>query len=170
MILESMGFIWSSREAHWYRFYNRLKQYSQPNGNLQVKRSEDLQLYNWTDHQRKLYKRGDLPLEKETMLTDFGFRFNPQEYIWWGYYDKLCEYREKYGDTLVPTGDYEDDQGLSAWVARQQAQYRDKQLAEERIKALSDIGFAWDAQRESWDNFYDQLCQFYEEHNHTRVP
>ena len=170
MILESIGFIWSSREAHWYRFYNRLKQYQEVNGNLQVKRSEDLQLYNWTDHQRKVYKRGDLPLEKETMLRDTGFRFNPQEYIWWGYYDKLCEYREKHGDTLVPTGDYEDDQGLSTWVARQRAQYRDEQLSEERINALNDIGFAWDAQRESWDNFYDQLCQFYKQHNHTRVP
>jgi hypothetical protein len=171
LMLESMGFIWSGREAQWQRFFNRLKQYGKDNdGNLQVKRSEDLQLYNWTDYQRKMYKRGELPSDKEDQLREIGFLFNPYEFTWWEYYERLCQYREKHGDTLVPTGEYEDDQGLSTWVARQRVYYHDGQLSDDRIKALNDIGFTWDAQRQSWDKYYIQLCEYYEQHNNTRVP
>jgi len=59
---------------------------------------------------------------------------------------------------------------LGQWVARQRRLYHGDSFPDARIDALNDIRFSWDPDADSWENYYAQLCEFYQKHNHTRVP
>ena len=103
LTLESMGFMWSDREAQWQRSFNRLEAYGKANkGSLLVDKAENYQLWRWADQQRKEYQKGKLVQERQDLLDDIGFIFDVHEAKWWGFYEKLCEYKEEYGDTVVP--------------------------------------------------------------------
>jgi hypothetical protein len=167
IILESLGFMWSCREAQWQRNFNRLERYRQHNGgSVRVTKHEDPQLWHWMDHQRKTHRRGKLSSDKEGLLRELGFVFDPQVAAWWNYFERLLDYKDRHGDTLVPvtSGD------LGSWVARQRSNHNDGQLEGYRIDALNEIGFSWKAQEDSWEKNYEELCKFYEEYGHTRVP
>lgn len=65
--------------------------------------------------------------------------------------NELIEYRNKYGDTLVPKR-YAENPALGNWVNKQRAQYQKFcaneapcSMTEEKVKILDDIGFCWDA-------------------------
>ena len=61
---------------------------------------------------------------------------------------ELKKYKEKYGDTLVPSI-YEDNPKLGTWVHHQRRQYKKFRegkpchITEERIQALESLGFVW---------------------------
>eukprot|EP00980_Cylindrotheca_fusiformis_P008888 scaffold1900_cov123-Cylindrotheca_fusiformis.AAC.14 len=170
VLLESLGFMWSDREAQWQRNFNRLEKYAKENnGDLNVDKQEDHQLAGWVEKQRKEYQRGNLSEERANLLKDLNFVFDIREAKWWEYYSKLQKYRQRYGDTLVPA-DYEHDPQLGNWVSRQRQRRNANELPDDRVKALEEIDFSWDVLNDTWDKNYAELCQFFEEHGHTRVP
>jgi hypothetical protein len=172
-ILQSMGFMWSCREAQWQRNFNRLEQHGQQNeGNLRVSQKDDPRLFEWLCLQRKAFQKGKLAPERESLLREIGFVFDPQEASWWNNYELLCQYKDKHGDTLVPTTNTTvgTTSSLGRWVARQRHFYQIDQLEEHRIKALNEIGFVWDVPSTAWDVQFAQLQDFFKLHGHTRVP
>jgi hypothetical protein len=170
LMLESMGFVWSSREAQWMRWVFWYQQHQEA-----LKRGERIdpkkerQLAMWVDMQRKIFKRGDLHPEREQVLNQIGFVFDAQESKWLEMYEKLEEYKRKNGHTMVPTM-YSEDPSLGSWVARQRVLYNANQLESHRLKALETLGFSWDPNGETWDKFYQQLCDYHAKHGHIRVP
>lgn len=168
-ILESMGFLWSCREAQWQRSFNRLEEYFRKNGHMRLHRERDPQLWTWTDQQRKVYQKNKLSPEREALLRGIGFLLDPNEFQWWENYQLLIEYRDEHGDTLVPAN-YEKDPYFGKWVARQRRLYHINQVPEDRIHALNEAGFVWAARQDAWEKHYEELCDFYKENNHTRVP
>lgn len=174
-MLESIGFMWSCREAQWQRFFNKLEQTyrSQEERNLfTINHQDNPQLYTWVEQQRKTYKKGTMPEEREMLLREIDFLFDPIETRWWENYRNLCRYYEEHGNTMVPLllDDDENPNYLGQWVARQRRFYRTASIRDDRITALNDLGFSWDPEAEAWENYYNQLCDFYREHHHTRVP
>ena len=174
MILESIGFIWSCREAKWQRYFNKLEKIygSQEEGNLFIlKEQDDPQLYAWTEQQRKAFRKGTMPMERENLLRTINFVFDPNEAKWWQKYRDLCKYHDEHQSTMVPLVDEDENPNyLGQWVTRQRRLYHDDSLGEDRIQALNDINFSWDPEAESWEKYYNQLCDFHRKHNHTRVP
>jgi hypothetical protein len=172
IILESIGFMWSCRESQWQRSFNKLELYGKRNGgNLTIRIQDDLQMYTWIEQQRKAYKKGLMSIEREDLLKEIEFVFDPKDAKWWINHENLCLYHEEHGDTLVPLIDDEGNPNyLGQWVARQRRLYHNGALMDGRIKALNNIVFSWEPDAESWDRYYTQLCNFYKEHNHTRVP
>jgi len=174
IILESIGFMWSCREAQWQRSFNKLEQScrSHKEGNLfRIKEQDNPKLYTWIDQQRKAYKKGIMPIERENLLREINFVFDPNDTRWWENYRKLCRFYEQHGDAMVPLlDDDENPNYLGQWVARQRRMYHSDSLRDDSRNALNDLGFSWDPEAESWENYYNQLCEFHREHNHTRVP
>jgi hypothetical protein len=174
-MLESIGFMWSSREAQWQRFFNQLEQtyVSQEEGNLfTINREDNPRLFTWVEQQRKTYKKRNMSEEREMLLREIGFLFDPIEARWWENYRNLCRYYEEHGNTMVPLllDDDENPNYLGQWVARQRRVYRSGSIGDDRITALNNLGFSWDPEAETWENHYNQLCDFHREHHHTRVP
>lgn len=136
---------------------------------MNVDESQDPQLKRWVDKQRKEYQNGNLSQERTALLEDLNFVFDVHDAKWWDFHSKLVAYQDLNGDTLVPA-DYPADPPLGNWVARQRRRYSANELQKDRIKALEDIGFSWEVLNDNWDKYYAQLCEFYVEHGHTRVP
>ena len=172
IVLESIGFMWSCRESQWQRSFNKLELYGKLHGgNLTIRIQDDHQMYTWIEQQRKAYKKGLMSIGREDLLKEIEFVFDPKDAKWWTNHENLCLYHEEHGDTLVPLIDDEGNPNyLGQWVARQRRRYHNGALMDGRVKALNNIGFSWDPDAESWDRYYAQLCNFYREQNHTRVP
>lgn len=74
-----------------------------------------------------------------------------KKFSWFDRLHQLIEYKEKYGDTLVPKR-YEKNPSLGNWVNKQRQQYRKFWAKEtpcslnaEKVAMLNEIGFCWDA-------------------------
>eukprot|EP00934_Nitzschia_sp_Nitz4_P007809 Nitzschia sp. Nitz4//scaffold128_size63911//55204//56814//NITZ4_006233-RA/size63911-processed-gene-0.122-mRNA-1//1//CDS//3329534874//7799//frame0 len=169
LLLESMGFMWSDREAQWQRAFNRLEAYHQKHGTLEVDKHEDPQLWNWVDQQRKAYAKDKLSEDRTRLLKEIGFVFELQEAAWQNYFEKLQQYIDEHGDARPPTHN-EQDPSFGAWIARQRVLYQTGQLSDKRIDALESVGFSWNVHDETWDEYYAELVEFHEQHGHTRVP
>jgi len=168
VMLESLGFMWSDREAQWQRNFNRLEKYAlENNGSHEVKDSEP-QLAVWIGKQRKEFQQGKMLQTRADLLEDLDFVFNLRDAKWWEFYEKLLAHKEQFGDTMVPA-EYDDDPQLGHWVSRQR-QRKQAGLQEDRIQALDDIGFSWDVLSDTWDKNYADLCEFFNDNGHTRVP
>ncbi len=168
-MLESIGFMWSEREARWQRSFNRLVKYNAYYKTTNVEKKEDPQLWSWAAAQRKAYQQRKLSKARINLLEGVGFVFDLQEASWWNYFEQICDFAKKNGSPDVPTQS-KDHPSLGAWVARQRRQYLGGELSNERIKALESIGFLWDVHEKRWDQYYNELVTFHREHGHTRVP
>jgi hypothetical protein len=170
LFLETMGFMWSEREAGWQRNFNRLEHHIKShNGRSEVDREENLHLASWVDQQRRAYKSDKMSLEREQLLHEVGFHFDPHVARWNENLDKLCRYREEHGDAMVPA-EYDEDPSFGSWISRQRRIHSDGELPEHRIQALEEVGFSWDLHQDTWNRFYEQLRAFHAKHGHTRVP
>ena len=98
-----------------------------------------------------------------------------QDTKWLVFYDELRQYREEYGDCIVPRG-FTFDPRLASWVAEQRKQYKLRQdgknssITPKRIELLNEIGFAWNAQEAAWERHLTDLKGFKEEFGDCLVP
>jgi len=78
---------------------------------------------------------------------------------------ELIEYREKYGDTLVPV-EFADNPQLGSWVDTQRQNYKlymqgkKSSLNEERIQSLEKEGMVWDVHDLLWEKRYQELVEY----------
>ena len=93
-------------------------------------------------------------------------------------FERLKEYKEEYGDCLVPKR-YADDPKLGLWVSRQRRiSTLDDKTKKERRDKLNSIGFVWsvrEAGRSSkldkkWNDKFERLVQYKQEHGDCLVP
>lgn len=103
-------------------------------------------------------------------------KYGPRHIEQWNMrFQELVEFQKKHGHCLVPMYDHASPK-LSNWVKRQRNQYRLKvegkhsTLCDKRQKALEDLGFVWDSHAACWEERYKELCQFYRENGHSKVP
>jgi len=100
---------------------------------------------------------------------------NRQMAQWHKRFQELVAFQAQHGHCVVPMQGYESPE-LSNWVKRQRCQYRRKMegkrhtLCDRRQRALEDLGFVWDFRSTNWNERYQELCQFWEENGHSKVP
>jgi Helicase associated domain len=92
----------------------------------------------FADRQRALRKAGKLLKERETLLNEIGFPWNPHDEIWKEMLEQLCE--------SIKTGTPPDKRLLS-WMRNQRTKVANGLLSEDRIKRLNDVGFYWNLSR-----------------------
>jgi hypothetical protein len=83
---------------------------------------------------------------------------------------------EGHGHCVIPH-DYPSNQVLSRWAKRQRYQYKlyeagskKSSMTVERIEALEELGFCWDAHKSLWTDRFEELKKFVKEHGHADVP
>jgi hypothetical protein len=96
-------------------------------------------------HQRVLYKRNQLDVEKTRLLEDVpGWTWNPGDDRWESGFQYLLEYIELNGTSCVPQKFRTDGFGLGTWVNKQRQRYRKGNLERARADRLSLLpGWTW---------------------------
>lgn len=87
--------------------------------------------------------------------------------------EELKQFKEVHGHCNVSQNSKEHDK-LGRWVKANREKYNTKQLAQNRIDRLNEIGFCWRAQRGGpalgWDAQFEELVEYIASHGHANVP
>jgi hypothetical protein len=189
--LNSIGFEWKKRDA-WMEKYLLLKEFHQQHGHVRLRKNEAGALGKWVVNQRDLYRRyqrGDssskMTPERIQLLEQVGMIWSLKEMQatkhdekWNRHYQELVEYQKQHGHVHVP----KSQGSLGVWVVSQRRAYDKKPRGEpssltDRRQALLEglRGFRLDNGRHAWQNVkweqnYQRLKHYYQEHGHSNVP
>jgi Helicase associated domain len=192
--LNSLEFKWDAVDVDWNAMVDRLVAYKAKHNSVSVPRqcNEDPPLGNWVRTVRSSYGiflneyRGIdedmireiaqakasvvIPAEvyeaRLRRLYDVGFVFDEFEAKWLEMYERLLQYKKEHNSTLVPEV-YEPDLQLGIWVFTQRRQVDN--LSTGRLALLEEIGFEWDPLSKAWNDMYEKLRKYKEEHGNIRV-
>lgn len=192
-VLDDLGFEWDSFQTTWNQNYRKLKAFKRKHGHclVPINNKEDRKLSIWVEFQRKQYQKfvgggtiSSMTLERIDLLDEIGFVWNVYHETWNKFFYRLLMYKEKYGNTMVPSY-YEADQDLANWVVRQRENYKKFHLqnsgqsdeskihgalSTERTDLLNEEGFSWDPREDTWHIMFDQLMQYKAKHGDCFVP
>ena len=180
--LNAIGFVWDFQslkaDETWMKWYRELEQYAQENGNPHVPRThENTKLASWVWMQRIRRERDYNNSKKLTsmqvgLLDTLGFHWDAQEGKWLMQFEKLKEFKVKFGHCNLEF-ERDDYASLLSWVTIQRTHKKEGQLQFTRINLLDEIGIAWEsgaALDAKWREMYEQLKQYHAEHGHSDVP
>ena len=187
-------------EQKWNSFYSDLVEYKKVNGHCDVPPSAHTPLSYWVTKQHAEYQKikeannsntdgssvvsSKLTLSRLQRLVDLGFVFRhlTKTFTWDERMEQLRKYKEEHGHVRVPKSHSE----LGVFVNRQRYEWskwqdgRPSTMTEERIRDLQNLNFVFCAGRKmahvdyknkkTWDERYDDLLRFKEEHGHAVVP
>lgn len=109
---------------------------------------------------------------KKLALDAIGFDWDPRTSRWNMMYQELKEFKALNGTTLVPHANC----GLGCWVKRQQVQYTlyksgsKSELTEDRVRLLNELGFVWSRRSNTWNENFQRLKRWSEEHGSCNIP
>lgn len=200
-LMEDIGFEFNTVDKRWDSMFQKLVEYHQLHKTCLVsgKEHEDLRKWCWKQAFNVVGNgaRGDKSTDRAKLRVqklnaiDFEWgqflkrpRAENQEEIkygagWLRMYQRLVDFKEKQGTTLVPsTTKEEQHKDLALWVSRMREWYKNKTkgkkgkgtLSDERVNLLNLIGFEWTIQEASWAERYTALVVYKETFGHTRVP
>lgn len=104
-----------------------------------------------------------------------GTTTKPKDLKWLGMLGLLREYKAENGDCIVPRG-YGPNPKLASWVAEQRKQYKlmrdgkPSNITPERVAALDELEFAWNAQEAAWARHYSDLQAYKAKFGDCLVP
>jgi hypothetical protein len=188
----------------WEAFFSQLEAFRSERGhvNIPCQAPDYAALRGWVDVQKasrkslsddKLSKLESLGLfENETAATGVaeeggsGGTLTKAEQLrlkWNDMYERLVQYRAKYGDCVVPRS-YPDDKALGHWCGNQRMLFKRKTLQEDRLEKLRAIDFSfvvderylWTGGRntqhldEHWTKMYRALSEYRSQHGDVLVP
>jgi superfamily II DNA or RNA helicase len=87
---------------------------------------------------------------------------------WDEYFGQLEAFRDRFGDCKVRQG-WDENPALSFWVSNQRQRYRLNKLSVDRVRKLERLGFEWNAFDAAWEDFFQQLLRYKQEHDDCDV-
>jgi len=168
--LNSIGFIWDSREYIWNKMYSLLAEYQASFGDCNIPKKWDAnpQLGTWVLHQRLEYRKGKLSTEKILQLESIRFTWEPFSNKWDSMFCELAAYTHEYGSCNVPTT-WKGHNNLGSWVNTQRNKWRSSNLSDEQVKKLIDIGFVFELPS-AWREQYENLRLYVKNYGDCNVP
>lgn len=145
-LLNQLGFSWNPREKYWRGSYLELVRFQKRFGHCRVPQNwrENNSLAYWVKTQRSDFAEGVLHPDRIALLNKLGFEWVVERRTWDLRYSSLCEFKERFGHTRVPAK-WKEDTTLGGWVATQRWKHRKRELTDEQVARLEEIGFEWDA-------------------------
>jgi hypothetical protein len=145
--LNQIGFVWTIYEDAWLARYNELLEYKCTFGDFNVPKryNGERSLANWVCQQRVSFKNKTLSESRIAKLNEVGFTWS-KEGVWMKRCSQFVEYKREFGDCCVNLMHKLNPQ-LGRWVHKQRYRFKNKQLSEDRIAKLNEIGFAWEVKR-----------------------
>jgi hypothetical protein len=189
--LKGIGFDWGVSSADlasiWKVRFQELCEFKAQFGHCVVMKSYSAnpRLGTWVATQHNQYSRKTQ--NKSNCMTDerireldgisFEWRTGKTDLgsIWSVQFEELREFKAQHGHCMV-TKQYSTDPKLGNWVSRQRSNYKWYQegkpshMTADRIRELERIGFNWEPHCDSWNERFEQLCEYKAQFGHCRVP
>jgi len=170
----------------WNQNFARLQKYNEEFGHIDLpsRCSEDKDLdtlCTWLARQKQQYQKyceGTVTTKKPyrvNALEELGINWTIREDKWDINYQKLVDFKAKYGTTIVPTKNF-FDKNFANWVTVQRHGYKlmnegkKHHLSTERIDLLNKINFVWNVFDKKWREMYDELVAFQKQNGHINIP
>ena len=160
--LNSIGFDWDPNETYWQNRFEELKEFKKINGHTIVP-TVGTSLGKFVVTLRMSFKRGKLSQKKIDLLNSIGFDWDPVETEWQSNFEKLKEFKKKYGHFNLNT----KTTSLGKWCMIQRKNYRKGDLLQTRVDLLNSIGFDWDPLETEWQDKFKELKEFKKENGHA---
>ena len=164
--------------ASWEIYYVAAKEYYQEHGNIRIPKSYvtpgGLTLGSWLQTQRRVYagkRNGELGAEQIEKLNALGMVWDIQSRGFQKGCEELENYRTQFGHVDVKAR-YETEAGypLGKWIANIRQKYNNGTLPEEQKARLDALGFIWDKQENSWEEYFRAAERYYQEHGSLEMP
>ena len=190
-LLNRLGFKWNPFLIAWRTNYMALLDYRRRFGHCRVPQrwKENQTLAGWVAAQRSDYTKGNIDRDHVALLNKIGFVWRSGLKSWDERFNELREYKERFGNTLVPVK-WPESRPLGGWVSDQRSRHRSGKLRKERVDQLLSIGFEWDAQpfnaknaskavlseaevealERTWEEMFSELVSFFKLQGHCNVP
>ena len=196
--LNSIGFEWKAPNAPPPSIDSRVRieallAYKAEHGHLSVSRHDEKYpgLAVWMTDQRARLKNKTIPAELKRQLDEIGFPWIPAppdtEKQWLEMFAQFKAYAAAHGVSTVRKVDGKTAK-LNSWMLTQRQTKKLGKLSESRIKALDEIGFAWERVKKTstpkptrvpsepetpprtWEEMFCELIHFYKLQGHCNVP
>ncbi|KAL7535599.1 hypothetical protein ACHAXR_006598 [Thalassiosira sp. AJA248-18] len=175
--LEEIGFRWGmskkeSDQRKWDERYQQLKSYHKRHGDCNVPKGYVLfpQLGEWVCKQRQAWMK--MPASRVKLLQRLNFNWGKTIVGWEERLSQLKEYKREHGDCDVPAR-YSPNPQLGKWVTMQRHSHKKRELDEDRVNILEDLGFNWVVPRgirgvpqglRSWGSEHPRFRTFHRSH------
>lgn len=135
------GLVSGDGSEQWTLHLRELQEYAAHHGDCHVgyRDGDSKTLKRWCKKQRDAYTRGDLPAEKQHMLTSLGFEFDDEHAEWLRWFREYVEVQSREETNLTKPEDFY----LINWCAIQRIAKRSKVLPQQREELLTRAGFDW---------------------------
>ena len=140
-------------DLDWYLMYEKLKEYKEEYGNINVpiyyKTQDGILLGHWLSNIRSSYKNptlGNIRLNsnKIKLLEELGIDWSPIESQWKNIYLLAKQYYEDNGHLLIPDKYVTTENiKLGRWISTQRYNYKKGILSEDKKTLLDKIGMVW---------------------------
>lgn len=168
LLLECIpGWTWNAEESRWQNGYDELLSFLHISGHARPTAADNAALSSWVTTQRRNYMKNLLAGEKISLLESLdGWTWNPIDDSWQTQYEDLL--RKIVANKSLNSLDL--DKKLSGWVSHQRKNFKKGILDEGKKEMLEQIkGWAWNTIKSKWDEMYEELKRFVEQHGHARV-
>jgi len=166
--LDKLGFAWDPHDQSWEARFEELVAYKRECGDCVVTGSwKNKQLATWVGKQRESKKRGQLDADKIKRLDGLEFVWDPFEQAWEIRFKELLTYQQEHGDCLVPRN--RKNEQLALWVLTQRRFKKRGSLDADKIKRLDRVGFVWDPFQQAWEDQFEELLAYKQEHGDCLV-
>ena len=152
--------------SSWDERFEELLVYKEKHGNFSVpeKDKENSKLFFWIKNQIKFYRFNLLSTYQIDKLNSVGFSWNRRNDKWNENFDKLCAYKEKHGNTLVPKS--KKASHFAKWVSKQRQAFKRNKISPDRLGKLNSIGFDFDPIENEWHKNFNKLVAYKLQHGH----
>ncbi len=181
--LELLGFSWNVEKEKlnhktWLKEYQKLKSFYLENGHSHVRKTQtDKKHYTWILMQRVKNKKNTLTELQRNLLNEINFVWTadnlpvkgmPDNKPWSKMFESLREFKNMFGHVRVSQTDSKY-KTLGRWVNTQRIAYARGKLLQNRKELLESLGIVWNAKEADWDDRFEQVTKFKNEHGHFNV-
>jgi hypothetical protein len=169
--LDALGFIWNPHPAQWEEGFQHLQAFAKEHGHCMVPQkhvtANGYRLGQWVAVQRTT--RDTISPERKARLDALGFIWDMSADEWEEGFRHLQDFVKEHWHCRVPQKHVTaDGYRLGLWVTNQRA--RKDTIPPERKARLDTLGFIWDAIADQWEEGFQHLQAFVNEHGHCGSP
>jgi superfamily II DNA or RNA helicase len=175
-MLDTIYFDWDPEETNWeYKFKEYAKFLKKGLTEKELYQLDYRELQKWVLTQRMRKRRNDfqvLTKERVDRLTKIGMSWNPESEKFEIMFNKLIQYKSRFGNCRVPAK-WSEDPLLGFWINNLRSSCKTNKLSQEKIELLNNLGMEWNPlttiNAELWERKFKELENFKKINGHCNI-
>ena len=174
--LEAIGFVWDPDEAQWMGKFELTEKLANAKGSVLKIRADDkidgFRPYSWIVAQRKLENKKQFTNRIELLKTLPGWVWNTREAAFEAGLAVMTRYRDAQNHANPSSGEIFEGFPIYSWANKRRTEKskNDPKLTPQRIAALDDLGFVWNADEARWMKNFTATKAWMKKNNNTTPP